>query len=107
MNLDNPSNKKDSYFENNVKCFAIDGMTVKGAELECIEVRGIISDTITIIGAFPNGLPAKKSFSFKLDKLKNPYSMTPQNVRIRTFVGVRAGAGVQSNVDGYFTGFID
>jgi hypothetical protein len=92
-----------------LKCFAESGFNKakKGDDLNCVAVKTRTADSITLIGNFPLGLPAKSTFSFRVDSLKNPYSMTPETINIRTYVGLAANSGATSNNDEFFTGFID
>jgi len=99
----------ESFFQRDLKCFAESGFNKakKGEDLKCKASLTRSRDSITLIGNFPLGLPAKKKFSFRVDSLKNPYSMTPEIINIRTFVGVAKTSGATSNMDQFFTGFID
>jgi len=98
MNPDSPSSKKESYFQPGMKCISESGLKLaKDEDLNCEAVMTKTTDTITLINAFPEGLKAKSTFKFRIETMKNPYSMTPELIKIRTFVGIAENSGATSN----------
>lgn len=60
-------------------------------------------DTLTLLDGFPNGQPAGKTFSFFVNKIRNPLSMTEVPFKVLTFTAVAS----QSDDEISFAGLID
>ena len=77
-------------------------------ELDCLTTNTPEFDVVTIIDGFKRGLATGKTFSFIMKTLKNPISMSPQDITLTTFAGLsQSSLNAKPNQAAYFTGFVD
>jgi len=69
----------------------------------CKLLLGKSNDSLTLLNAFPDGQPAGQTFSFFVNYIRNPLSMTEVSIIFTTFAGVKS----QTMTEIVFTGLID